>query len=120
MQQVQSGGGRFVDMHGLQRVAAQAAQMKREGSRYHGSLYLCAAAGKAYLDSPDGQAALAEADAASHALWDAACTRHRESEFGGLKEYGWAKIRALFTTNRPGPLHLWGRPEHVPREEGTQ
>lgn len=94
--------------------------MKREGRRYHGSLYLFAAAGKAYLDSPDGQVALAEVDAASYALWDAACKRHRESDFGGLKEYGWAKIRALFTTKRPGPLHLWGRPEHVPREECTQ
>lgn len=119
VQQVQSEGGAFVDMNGLQEVAAQASQLKRSESRYAGSLYLCAAVGKAYLDSADGRAALAEADAASRVLWAAACERHRESDYGGLKEYGWAKIRAMFHNNRPGPLHLWGRPENVPEEDGA-
>lgn len=105
--------GEFVNNKALQDVAATAGSVPRDENPHAASLYFSASVSQMFLLSPTGQRELERADAASCDVWNAACAAHASGPGGSVLEYGWAMIRDLHKTG-PGPLHLWGRPEHLP------
>ena len=105
--------GEFVNNKALQDVAATAGSVPRDENPHATSLYFSASVSQMFLLSPTGQRELERADAASLEVWNAACAAHASGPGGAVLEYGWAMIRDLHKTG-PGPLHLWGRPEHLP------